>query len=176
MKRTLMSFLAVAGLAALTAAVTLAAPPKAKNFVAHLNGANQVPPLATKATGEAVFNLRKQNGVDVLEYKISAANFGKNNKIVAAHIHCGKKGDNGGIAVTLYGGPTPINAKGNVISGTITASSSFTGGACGVTSFATLLDKMRAVPSQLYVNVHSEKNSNNGEIRGQIKPGGPKPT
>ena len=173
MKRRTLALLTLVGVAAVaTAAVALAAPPGgAKNFVAILKPGSETPPVASsKATGLATLNVRKANGADVVNWKINAANFGKNNKITAAHIHCGVKGVAGDIVVALYGG-APIAAKGNVLRGQITAASTFTG-ACGVTNLAQLLAKMRERPSQLYVNVHSESNAG-GEIRGQVKAGKP---
>ena len=173
MKRRTLGILALVGVAAVTvAAVAVAAPPGgAKNFVAVLKPGNEAPPVAaSKATGLATLNVRKVSGADVVNWKINAANFGKTNKITAAHIHCGAKGVAGDIVVALYGGPE-VAAKGNVLSGQITAASTFTG-ACGVTNLAQLLAKMRERPSQLYVNVHSQSNAG-GEIRGQIKAGKP---
>lgn len=175
MKRTLCGSFGTIGVTAfLAVAVAGASTPPAKNFVANLKGSSEVPAVVTKATGQAVFTLRKVNGADVLTYKLSAANFGKSIKLTAAHIHCGAKGVAGDVAVTLYGG-APVTPKGNFTSGTITASTSFTGASCGVTSLATLLEKMRAVPSQLYVNIHSTTHPG-GEIRGQVKIAGPRPS
>ena len=95
MKRRTLALLTLVGVAAVaTAAVALAAPPGgAKNFVAILKPGSETPPVASsKATGLATLNVRKANGADVVNWKINAANFGKNNKITAASTFTGACG------------------------------------------------------------------------------------
>ena len=167
MKRTLMGFLAVAGLAAVTAAVALAAKPAAKNFVASLKGANENPATTSKGAGEAVLNYR--NGA--LSFRLSASN---TKNVTAAHIHCGAKGVNGPIVAVLWSGtamnPHGLFAKGKVTVAPVGASTECPG---GVADLNGLLAKMRT--GNAYVNVHTTSNPG-GELRGQIKPGGPKPS
>jgi hypothetical protein len=166
-KRTLMGFLALAGLVGVTAAVALAAKPAAKNFVASLKGAGENPATTSKGAGEAVFNLRS----GVLKFRLSASNI-KN--VTAAHIHCGAKGVNGPVVATLWSGtamnPHGLFAKGTVTVAAVTASTECPG---GVANLAELLAKMRT--GGAYVNIHTTGNPG-GEIRGQVKPGGPRPS
>ena len=63
-----------------------------------LKGRNEVPVRTTKAAGNAVFHLSK-DGTE-LSYKLIVANI---DNVVAAHIHLGAPGVNGGIVAFLYG-------------------------------------------------------------------------
>ena len=49
-----------------------AEPPAARNFTAHLSGDQQVPPVTTSATGQAVFKLNPSESS--LSYILIAAN------------------------------------------------------------------------------------------------------
>src|SRR2546430_16623829 len=49
----------------------VATPPQAKTFVAHLTGAQETPPNASAAQGEAIFHL---NPDGTLSYKLIVAN------------------------------------------------------------------------------------------------------
>ncbi len=72
--------LAVAGSA-------LADPPAARNFVAHLEGGQEVPPIDTTATGQAIFQLNKDE--TALTNRLIVANI---ENVVQAHIHLGVAG------------------------------------------------------------------------------------
>ena len=162
-----MSFLAVTGLATVVVAAAFAAKPAAKNFVASLKGANENPATTSKGAGEAVFNLRS----GVLKFRLSASTI-KN--VTAAHIHCGAKGVNGPVVATLWSG-TAMNPHGLFAKSTVTVAAVGASTECpgGVADLNGLLAKMRT--GNTYVNVHTTANPG-GEIRGQIKPGGPKPS
>ena len=82
--------------------LALAAPPPARNFVAHLIGENEVPPVDTDAEGEAIFHFTIAG--DRLQYQINVAQI---ENIVAAHIHLAPKGVNGPVVATLYGPKPP---------------------------------------------------------------------
>ena len=67
-----------------------------RNFVAHLSGDNEVPPVDTRAQGQAKFQLSKDG--NELHFKLIAANI---ENILQAHIHCGAAGVNGPVVVFL---------------------------------------------------------------------------
>lgn len=128
-----------------------------QSFNAHLSGEQEVPAVETNATGQAMFKLSKDG--TSLSYKLIVANI---ENVVAAHIHVGPAGSNGGVAVTLYGGgliegrTNGILAEGVITAGDITGY-----------SLAELLNIM--VADGAYVNVHTSQYPG-GEIRGQISP------
>ena len=131
--------------------------PAARNFRAHLSGDEEVPPVDTRAQGQATFELNDQ--ATELEFKLNVANI---DDVVASHIHCAPAGVNGPIGVTLFsGGPTSRN--GTLAEGTV--DSPDPGNACGWTSLAEVQSAMRN--GFTYVNVHTLAHPP-GEIRGPI--------
>lgn len=149
--------------ALLMLALGLAAPAAAasqRNFRAHLAGRNEVPPVNTRAQGQATFQLGKEGSE--LTYKLIVANI---ENVFAAHIHCAPAGVNGPVGVTLFLG-TPAGGRfdGVLAQGTITSPDS--GNACGWTTLQAVLDAI--VDEGAYVNVHTNPGFPGGEIRGQI--------
>ena len=142
-----------------------------RNFVAHLSGDNEVPPVDTRAQGQTKFQLSK-DGTE-LHFKLIAANI---ENVTQAHIHCGAAGVNGPVVVFLYPeGPPPVLIPGRfsgVLSeGTRTNSDIIArpdSAECpgGVANFDELIAKMRS--GDAYVNVHTTAFPG-GEIRGQIR-------
>ena len=147
-----------------------AQPPDAKNFVAHLSGDEEVPPVDTSAQGQAIFHLFD---TEELLYKLIVANI---EGVTQAHIHCGVEGVNGPVVVFLFGLiPDGVDANGVLAQGTLTNSdviprpdSALCPG--GVANFDQLIAKMRS--GETYANVHTLANPG-GEIRGQIRTAGP---
>jgi hypothetical protein len=132
-------------------------------FTAHLTGGQEVPPVKTKATGEATFNL-SQDGQS-LHYKLSVANL---IGITMAHIHLGPPGKNGLVAVWLYPShPYPElklgKFSGILAEGTITAKNLV--GPLSGKPLQALIKDMES--GRAYVNVHSRGHPE-GEIRGEI--------
>jgi hypothetical protein len=126
------------------------------NFAAPVSGDEEVPPVATQATGVATFKL----GEEGLAFKVNVANI---DNVIAAHIHCGAVGVNGPVGVTLFrGGPATVN--GTLAGGVITAPD--LGNACGWTDLAAVVAALEG--GDTYVNVHTSAHPG-GEIRGQIK-------
>lgn len=109
------------------------------DFVASLDGAQEVPAVVTAATGTATFTL---NPDDTLTYAVTTTGLSG----IMAHIHLGAPGVSGDILINLTGGPTDW-------SGTTAPLS------------VDQLAYLRA--GSLYVNVHTAANPL-GEIRGQI--------
>jgi hypothetical protein len=134
------------------------------NFRAHLNGAQEVPPVETNATGQATFQLSK-DGTE-LSYKLIVANL---DNLSAAHIHLAPAGTNGGVVVWLY----PSSAPGVLIPGTsngilaegVITESNLVNALDGQT-LDDLIGHFQA--GNAYVNVHTTFKPG-GEIRGQIR-------
>lgn len=153
-----------------------AEPPAARNFVAHLEGGQEVPERDTLATGQAIFHLDPAE--TALTFRLIVANI---ENVVASHIHLGVPGVNGPIVVFLAGPLAPGGGRvdGNLATGTITAAN-LTGPLAGM-DFSVLVAAMRA--GGTYVNAHTNDgvapantgpgDFPGGEIRGQVQPAGP---
>lgn len=130
-----------------------------RNFQAHLSGANEVPPVETRATGQATFQLNAE-GTE-MTYRLIVANI---ENVRFSHIHQAAAGVNGPVVVTLYPGPTTSGrTQGVLAEGTITAAD-LQGPLEGM-SLSDLVAQIEA--GNTYVNVHTDANPP-GEIRGQI--------
>lgn len=172
MQTTIRRLISIFGVALV--AFAMAAPAQAdlnRNFGAHLSGSEEVPVRDTQATGQAVFQLSKDQ--EELRFKLIVANI---ENVVASHIHVGPAGTNGPVVAFLFG-PVPAGGGGvnGVLStGTIT-SDDLVGPLAGM-ELADLVDEMRS--GNTYVNVHTDDgvaptdtgpgDFPGGEIRGQI--------
>ncbi|EMR04764.1 CHRD domain-containing protein [Cesiribacter andamanensis] len=133
------------------------------NFRTHLSGDQEVPANASKATGQAIFQLSK-DGTE-LHYKLIVANL---DNVLMAHIHVAPAGDNGGVVAWLYPAGPPPNlipgtTNGILAQGTIT-SANLVGSLAGM-DLSDLVALM--LNGNTYVNVHTQQYPG-GEIRGQI--------
>ncbi len=136
------------------------------SFNTHLHGDQEVPPVATLATGQAILFVGK--AATHLSFKLLAANI---ENVTRAQIHCGPPGDNGPVVATLYGGPM-VSPNGTLAQGTVRDgdgkiitqpdSPECPG---GVSNFAALHDQM--LSGNAYVNILTLGHPG-GEIRGQI--------
>jgi hypothetical protein len=135
------------GLAAAVLAAHGAAGSRVQNLTARLTTAQEVG-VAVKAPGAGGTFRAKLDGSKLTW---SLAFKGLTGRATAAHIHLGKRGSSGPVAVPLCA-PCKTGAHGTV---TVTA------------AVAAALGKGRA-----YANVHTVKNPN-GEIRGQVEGGTP---
>jgi len=131
-------------------------------FSAQLSGQQAVPPISTRASGQATFML-SSDGKE-LGYKLDVSNI---DNVTMAHIHLAPAGKNGPIVVWLYSGPTKTGGfSGTLAEGTITAAD-----LRGQLAGKTIADLVKEIDAgNAYVNVHTEKYPA-GEIRGQIQPG-----
>jgi CHRD domain len=128
-------------------------------FKAMLSGKDEVPAVMTKATGEAIFKLSKDGKELTYTLKVKGIE-----NATAAHIHAGKMGENGGVAVGLFKGPKEGMFSGVLAKGTIMDKD-----LVGPMAGKTIADLVAMIKSgDAYVNVHTEKNKP-GEIRGQLK-------
>jgi CHRD domain len=130
-----------------------------KRFSATLSGKNEVPPKDTKATGTAEFTSSSDG--KTVSYKVDVNNI---DKVTMAHIHQGKKGENGSIVVTLFKTATPTGPKNGVLAQGNITSDKLEGPLKGkqISDLVKLIEDDNA-----YSNVHTEQNPK-GEIRGQI--------
>ena len=146
------------------ATVVAAAPDQPRNFVAPLNGGNEVPAVDTQARGVAIFHLSDDGSQ--LEYRLNATNI---EDILQAHIHArGVAGVNAPVVAFLYPDAPPASLipgrhTGTLATGVITASDLI-----GPLAGGTMTDLLDAImDGEAYVNVHTVANPT-GEIRGQL--------
>ena len=142
----------VIGLLALSAAPVLAAIPPTPAFGGPLNGAQEVPAVATAATGEATVVISADDST--IWYVVTYS--GLSGSLAAAHFHTGAPGVSGGVILPLVASASPMV-------GTLTAANFTASGA--ITTFAQAVAAIKA--GNTYVNLHTAANPG-GEIRGQV--------
>jgi hypothetical protein len=142
----------------LTASLGVAA--SHNSHTALLSGKEIVPPVETQATGEVTFTLSK-NGKE-LAYTLTVKDI---ENATAAHIHAGKKGENGGPLAGLFAGPKKEGMfSGELAKGTITVKD-----LKGPLAGKKVKDLLKVIKEgAAYVNIHTDKNPA-GEVRGQIQ-------
>ena len=139
------------------------------NLGAHLGGAQEVPAVATDASGAAtvtVNDVRTEVGVDLEIADITG--------VTQIHIHAELPGFNGPVifflCTNLGNGPDGVPAcpsAGGIVSRTLTAADFVAQGKLPAFDNAVLA----LLAGNTYINVHTEANPS-GEIRGQIGPVG----
>lgn len=144
-----------------------------ENFRTRLSGAEEVPPVDTRARGRAIFELRSGPDGDALLFRLNVANI---QNVVAAHIHLAPAGENGEIVAFLFGPVPPAlgRFRGVLAAGAIT-DGDLVGPLAGQPLEA-LINEMEV--GNTYVNVHTDDGVDppntgpgdfpGGEIRGQI--------
>lgn len=134
------------------------------SFDAALSGAQEVPEVATSTTGE--LDLDFDRAFTEAEFVLKV--FGGDD-VVAAHLHCGRPGQNGPVVFFLYFGP-PVDVDGTLSEGTLT-NSDYTGNDCTaaigrpVNNIASLAFAAR--DGLIYANAHTLSHPG-GEVRGQL--------
>lgn len=128
---------------------------------AALDGAQEVPPVPTAATGTAAFTLNPE-GTQIAFFLDVA---GLSGGATAAHIHLGAPGENGGVLFTLAAADFTGGAGSGGLDGALTEADFTPQG--DVTTFAQAVAALYA--GRTYVNVHTALNPE-GEIRGQVRP------
>ena len=125
-----------------------------------LSGANEVPPVETDASGEALLSVNEAG--TAVHYQLSVSTI---DSVTAAHIHVGSADENGGVVAFLFDGPTTSVGAGSqqIAEGTVTEADLI--GPLEGAPFQELLQAMK--DGNAYVNVHTTANPA-GEIRGQI--------
>jgi hypothetical protein len=133
-------------------AVALAADPPEPAFGGPLDGAQEVPPIATAAIGEGTAVISPDGST--ITYIVTYT--GLSGAAAAAHIHTGAAGVAGGVILPLAVSASPMV-------GTLTAADFTPSGA--ITTFAEAVAAIQA--GNTYFNIHTAANPG-GEIRGQI--------
>ena len=134
------------------------------HFNASLNGKNEVPEVDTKAVGEAIVTISKDE--TSIHFKLIVANIKEN--ITGSHFHMAPAGANAGVVVNLlnisdFPPPTTAPVNGILAEGTIVQSN--LSGALSGKPLGDLISAIRA--GNIYVNVHTTAHGS-GEIRGQL--------
>jgi hypothetical protein len=140
-----------------------------------LNGAAEVPPVATQASGDGTTTISADRSQ--IDYTLDLAG-PFSSAVTMAHIHAGPAGSNGPVIFFLctnVGGapasaptpPTCPTGDGSAI-GTLTAANFIPNADAGVNTFAEALSAM--IAGNTYINVHTTVNPT-GEIRGQLASG-----
>ena len=132
-----------------------------KEFGAVLSGEEEVPPVNTDAAAVAMFRL---NNNGTLSFELRALQPIQN--VTAAHIHLGAYGQNGAVALLLYGPSAGVDfdagdliSSGTATDANVMAQTNFTA------TIANLVERIRQ--GRAYVNLHTT-NVPSGEIRGQL--------
>jgi hypothetical protein len=134
-------------------------PSEFPTYDAHLTGAEEVPPVVTNASAEAVFQLNADETALVYEVRITGLDPAV---ITQAHLHVGPSTFNGPVVLFLVNGP-PAEP---VLRGTLTAADLMPNADVGVTTFADFVAALKA--GDVYANVHTMDHPG-GEIRGQVR-------
>lgn len=131
-----------------------------RRFEADLSGDNEVPPVASDASGEVKFKANR--AWTRLEYEIELEDI---EGVVQAHIHLGPPDANGGVVTFLFRSATPVDVEdGRLVRGVLTADD-----LVGDLADMPLADLIGAMQSgNAYVNVHTTAVPS-GEVRGQIE-------
>ena len=127
-------------------------------FKADLSGGQEVPAVKTDATGDFRLTVYQRE----LSFELNVTGLANP---TGAHIHKGKRGENGPPVAGLYGGPTKEGTFSGILAeGTITEENLL-----GELQGKKVADLLRLIKSgNAYVNIHTETFPD-GEIRGQIK-------
>jgi hypothetical protein len=168
-RRTLVLVLAVLAAGLLATSLAGASGGAKKSFKAGLKGFNEVP--AVSSFGSGSFTARIDEDAQTITYELSYG--GLNSTAMAAHIHLGQRGANGGVAAFLCGGgdkpacPAGTGATGSV-TGVVDAADVIGPVGQGIDpgEFDELVRAIRA--GVTYANVHTMTQPG-GEIRGQLK-------
>ncbi len=146
---------------------TRAADTYAKAHAAHLSGSQEVPAVATEASGKLTTEVRHDG--QALRYKLTLKHA---NDVTMAHLHCGAPGENGPVIADLYVPAQPTDHDDFEHTGVIMPEEikpNLQGCSPGIQTMAHLLQAIRE--GKVYANVHSTDHPN-GLIRGQLSYGG----
>jgi hypothetical protein len=128
-----------------------------QSFPSALDGAQEVPPVVTAATGRALFTL---NGTGT-ELRFALTQTGiASDQILFAHLHAAPRGFNGPIVLFLAD-----SSFGMLRMGTLTADDLLPNADAGIEDFADFVEALQA--GDVYANIHTMAHMS-GEIRGQV--------
>lgn len=142
---------------------TPAATKAPQQFTATLQGAQEVPPVTTSASGEITLTLNTDH--TQLHYTLTVQNI---ENVTMAHLHLGAAGTNGDHVAWLYPSAPPPKVmqgkfSGKLAEGTLTVANLV--GPLRGKPFSDLVQDLQA--GKLYVNVHTSAHPS-GELRGQL--------
>ena len=168
-RRTFVLVLAVLSAGLLVTSLAGAGSTGTKNIKANLTGFQEVP--AVSSFGPGTFTAVIDDDAQTITYELSYG--GLNSTAMAAHIHLGQPGANGGVSAFLCGGgdkpPCPAGTGGTeTVSGVIDAADVIGPANQGIAAgeFDELVRAIRARVT--YANVHTMTQPG-GEIRGLIR-------
>lgn len=134
------------------------------NFRAHLSGNQEVPPVETKAQGQAEFKVSRDT--TYVHFRLNVANI---RNVTQAHIHLGPRGENGPIVAWLFPSAPPAVLVPGRFQGILSAGVITETNLVGPLAGQMLSDLIAAMAAgNTYVNVHTQ-DVPTGEIRGQIR-------
>jgi hypothetical protein len=137
---------------------------KKPDFFAQLTGGEQVPSVATAASGTISLWLNPA-GTEI-RYKLTVTDL---NNVTMAHLHLGALGKNGPPVLWLYPSAPPPKEIDGRSNGVLSEGSVNAGNLVGPMAGKTIGDLVAAIKAQnIYVNVHTREHSA-GEIRGQVQ-------
>jgi hypothetical protein len=130
-------------------------------FDAQLTGENEVPAVPSSGSGYASVTLSEDESS--IDYRLYVNDL---DDVVQAHIHVGSPGENGSVAVFLFGpAEPPVSEDGLLADGTITEADLIAIPGVFDGTMAQFVELIRS--GETYVNVHTTAYGN-GEIRGQL--------
>jgi hypothetical protein len=131
-----------------------------RTLKATLSGNEEVPPVKTKAKGEAKFQFSKEG--DQLTYTLILSGL---RDVTSAYLQKGREGENGPPVIDLLPEPKREDASGTILAEGKVEPYLLIGPLKGK-SLNSLIQFMEA--GEVYVNIQTKKHPD-GEIRGQIK-------
>jgi hypothetical protein len=130
----------------------------AETFAAPMHGSQEVPPVSSDLSGEAIFMLSEDE--TELHYSLVVTSF---DDVTQAHIHLAPPGENGPVVAFLFNADEDTAMDGTLVQGTITSFD-----LVGPLAGSDLADLIAEIENgSAYVNVHTPENPG-GEIRGQV--------
>ena len=128
------------------------------HFNTSINGKNEVPARETKAVGQAIVTISKDESS--VHYKVIVANL---ENAVAAHFHMAPAGTNGGVVRGIFANPNASGPMNGILAEGDITDADLVGALAG--NLAGFIEALRS--GNIYVNIHTAAYPG-GEIRGQL--------
>jgi len=132
------------------------------NFHIVLAGENEVPPVTSNTSGEAILHV--DSDLSEIRFKLDIRDGDKVLGAAGAHLHCAPAGSNGPV-VAFVAGSFPPGYNGHVRLRATLTDDSIINPACGA-NIVELVDSM--LDGNVYLNVHSTDHPG-GVVRGQVQ-------
>lgn len=134
-----------------------------QSYYAILKESKPTSGIKSKATGKVTFTLSDDN--NTVSYRVHLKNIENPN---SAHIHRGKKGENGSPLVNIFPNLTRKGRFFGIIFSGIISPDNFCGELSGKSTFD-LIQLIKA--NNTYIIIHTDDDNPKWELRGQIKKG-----